>query len=148
MRHAAFHADEGGRRLAERQKEVLQVLSRKAGLGADDRQVDAGPWVELYGGVAQIVLNAQLQSAISIADYAELAGDGEAAAYADRLLAAAKAMLPRFDTGHWSLYSLGAQLVMWTVIGLVFASMADRLLGQPRRDVVPSQVAGGRLGQI
>ncbi len=44
------------------------------------------------------------------------------------------------------LYSLGTQLVMWTAIGLAFASMADRLLGQPRRDVVPSQGAGGRLG--
>jgi predicted cobalt transporter CbtA len=30
------------------------------------------------------------------------------------------------------LYSIGAQLILWTTIGLVFAPMADRLLGTPR----------------
>ncbi|AGB26075.1 putative integral membrane protein [Mycobacterium sp. JS623] len=34
------------------------------------------------------------------------------------------------------LYSLGTQFVMWVVIGLVFGSMADRLLRQPRRETV------------
>jgi predicted cobalt transporter CbtA len=34
---------------------------------------------------------------------------------------------------EFRLYSLGTQFVMWAVIGLVFASMADRLLGQSRR---------------
>ncbi len=35
------------------------------------------------------------------------------------------------------LYSLGTQLVLWAMIGLVFASMADRLLGQsPRAEQV------------
>jgi len=34
------------------------------------------------------------------------------------------------------LYSLGTQLVMWTMIGLVFASMVDRLLGQSQRETV------------
>jgi predicted cobalt transporter CbtA len=34
---------------------------------------------------------------------------------------------------EFRLYSLGTQFVLWTMIGLVFASMADRLLGQPRR---------------
>jgi predicted cobalt transporter CbtA len=35
---------------------------------------------------------------------------------------------------EFRLYSLGTQLVMWAVIGLVFASMAQRLLGEaPRR---------------
>jgi hypothetical protein len=77
--------------------------------GSLDRDLPAGPWLELYGGVGVIVLNAQLQGAISIADYAELAGDADAAAYADRLLAAARAMLPQFDTGHWSRYSLGLE---------------------------------------
>src|SRR6185312_9446457 len=62
--------------------------------------------IRLYSGSAVAVLNAQLQSAISIADYAQLAGDSDAATYATRLLAAAKTMLPAFDTGHWSRYSL------------------------------------------
>jgi len=74
--------------------------------GALDRETAAGPWVRLYSKSSELVLNAQLQSAISLADYGELAGDAAASAYANRLLAAAKAMLPRFDTGHWSRYSL------------------------------------------
>jgi hypothetical protein len=39
---------------------------------------------------------------------------------------------------EFRLYSLGSQLVLWVVIGLTFASMADRLLGQPRRDAIPA----------
>src|SRR5262249_52743086 len=74
--------------------------------GSLDRALPAGPWIKLYSASAEVVLNAQLQSAISIADYAQLAHDDAAGAYADRLLAAAKAMLPAFDTGHWSRYSL------------------------------------------
>jgi hypothetical protein len=77
--------------------------------GALDRDLPAGPWLELYGGSGVVVLNAQLQGAISIADYAELANDADAAAYADRLLATAKTMLPQFDTGRWSRYSLGLE---------------------------------------
>lgn len=71
------------------------------------RELPAGPWIRLYSGNSVVVLNAQLQSAISIGDYAELAHDAGAAALANRLLEAAKTMLPRFDTGHWSRYSLG-----------------------------------------
>jgi predicted cobalt transporter CbtA len=37
---------------------------------------------------------------------------------------------------EFRLYSLGTQFVMWAIIGLVFASMAHRLLGQPRRETV------------
>jgi D-glucuronyl C5-epimerase C-terminus len=75
--------------------------------GRLDRKLSAGPWIRLYSSGGEIVLNAQLQSAISIGEYAELTGDAEAADYSSRLLATAKAMLPRFDTGHWSRYSLG-----------------------------------------
>ena len=77
--------------------------------GALDRELPAGPWIRLYSGRPDVVLNAQLQSAISLGDYAQRAHDAAAAAYANRLLAAAKAMLPRFDTGHWSRYSLGVE---------------------------------------
>jgi predicted cobalt transporter CbtA len=37
---------------------------------------------------------------------------------------------------EFRLYSLGTQLVLWAMIGLVFASMADRLLGEKRRESV------------
>jgi predicted cobalt transporter CbtA len=39
---------------------------------------------------------------------------------------------------EFRLYSLGTQFVLWAMIGLAFASMADRLLGQPRRESVPA----------
>src|SRR5215831_5434528 len=74
--------------------------------GKLDRALAAGPWIRLYSKSSELVLNAQLQSAISLADYAELADDSTASSYTDRLLAATKAMLPQFDTGHWSRYSL------------------------------------------
>jgi predicted cobalt transporter CbtA len=39
---------------------------------------------------------------------------------------------------EFRLYSLGTQFVLWAMIGLVFGSMADRLLGQRRRETVPA----------
>jgi hypothetical protein len=66
----------------------------------------AKPWVALYSFDRTPVLNAQLQAALSIGDYATISGSGAVAALADRLTAAARKLLPRFDTGYWSLYSL------------------------------------------
>jgi hypothetical protein len=73
--------------------------------GSLDRDLLAGPWIRLYSDTSEVVLNAQLQSAISIGDYAALTGDTGAADYANALLQSARTMLPRFDTGHWSRYS-------------------------------------------
>jgi D-glucuronyl C5-epimerase C-terminus len=70
-------------------------------------QLPEGPWIRLYSFSRVAVLNAQLQTMISLGDYAEISGSDEASALAQRLQAAAKTLLPRFDTGYWSLYSLG-----------------------------------------
>lgn len=69
-------------------------------------QVSTGPWIRLYSFARSPVLNAQLQTILSLGDYAEISGDEGAAALVASLTASAKAMLPRFDTGYWSLYSL------------------------------------------
>jgi hypothetical protein len=66
----------------------------------------AKPWVALYSFDRTPVLNAQLQAALSVGDYAAISGDPSAEALTNRLTAAAESMLPRFDTGYWSLYSL------------------------------------------
>jgi hypothetical protein len=66
----------------------------------------AKPWIALYSFDRTPVLNAQLQAALSIGDYAATSGDPAADALAARLAAAAAVLLPRFDTGYWSLYSL------------------------------------------
>ena len=71
------------------------------------RQLPSGPWIRLYSFDGTPVLNAQLQSAISVGDYATATGDPAAATLATGLQASAEALLPRFDTGYWSLYSLG-----------------------------------------
>jgi hypothetical protein len=70
------------------------------------RPLDAGPWIRLYSFSSSVVLNAQLQAAISVRDYATIAADSAAAALAAGLESSSAAMLARFDTGWWSLYSL------------------------------------------
>ena len=71
------------------------------------RQLSAGPWVKLYSFSTMAVLNAQLQAAVAIRDYAEIAADTNAGSLADSMTKAARAMLPRLDTGYWTLYSIG-----------------------------------------
>ena len=103
---------------------ATQALARAGALLGDARLVHAaaqayasvppltmplssGPWIRLYGFDAEVVLNAQLQTILSLLEYAQAAGDTEASALAQRLNAAAQALFPRFDTGDWSLYELG-----------------------------------------
>jgi D-glucuronyl C5-epimerase-like protein len=73
------------------------------------RSLPVGPWIKLYNFDAAPVLNAQLQSILSIGDYAEISGNTGAAGLAAQLRASAEALLPRFDTGYWSLYSLNGK---------------------------------------
>src|SRR5207302_9941775 len=73
------------------------------------RALPAGPWIKLYSFDAAPVLNAQLQSVISIGDYAQISQNTGAAGLAAQLQAAAEALLPKFDTGYWSLYSLAGK---------------------------------------
>jgi hypothetical protein len=70
------------------------------------RPLPAGPWIKLYSFDPAPVLNAQLQAVISIGDYAQISGNTGAAGLAAQLQSAAETLLPRFDTGYWSLYSL------------------------------------------
>ena len=71
------------------------------------RALPQGPWIKLYSFDAAPVLNAQLQTVISVGDYAQISGNTGAAGLAAQLQATAEALLPQFDTGFWSLYSLG-----------------------------------------
>jgi D-glucuronyl C5-epimerase C-terminus len=73
------------------------------------RALSAGPWIKLYSFDDAPVLNAQLQSAISIGDYAQISSNTGAAGLAAQLQATAQALLPKFDTGYWSLYSLAGK---------------------------------------
>jgi hypothetical protein len=64
-----------------------------------------GPWIRLYNYSSELVLNAQLQAALSIGEYARLTGDVRARRLARQLRGTTRALLPRFDTGSWSRYS-------------------------------------------
>ena len=66
----------------------------------------SGPWIRLYGFDREVVLNAQLQTIISLLEYGQTTGDTGATALAQQLEATAKTLFPRFDTGDWSLYEL------------------------------------------
>lgn len=69
----------------------------------------SGPWVRLYSFDGAPILNAQLQAAVSIHEYARRAKDRDAARVAKKMLRAAGATLPHFDTGSWSTYALGGR---------------------------------------
>lgn len=70
------------------------------------RPLASGIWVREYGFADTAILNAQLQSIVSLLEYVELSGDEGARAFTERMLAATRELLPQFDTGCWSLYSL------------------------------------------
>jgi peptidoglycan hydrolase-like protein with peptidoglycan-binding domain len=69
--------------------------------------VAGGEWIQEYSFSDMAVLNAQLQSIISLSEYATLSGNEEAASFAASLGETTKAVLGELDTGCWSLYSLG-----------------------------------------
>src|SRR5919198_4968998 len=69
------------------------------------RSVSTGPWIRIYAFSNETVLNAQLQTILSLQDYATATGDQAATSLSAQLQAAAVGLLPRFDTGYWSLYS-------------------------------------------
>src|SRR5438309_2120239 len=70
------------------------------------RGLPQGLWIRLYGFSDDVVLNAQLQTVLSLQDYAQISGVQDAANLASALQTAAAKLLPAFDTGFWSLYSL------------------------------------------
>ncbi len=70
-------------------------------------KLSSGPWIRLYGFNSEVVLNAQLQAVLSLFEYAQSREDAKAATLVQQLSSAAQQLLPRFDTGDWSLYELG-----------------------------------------
>jgi hypothetical protein len=68
--------------------------------------VAGGDWIQEYSFSAMAVLNAHLQSIISLSEYARLTGNEDADVFVAGLGETAKSILGQFDTGCWSLYSL------------------------------------------
>jgi peptidoglycan hydrolase-like protein with peptidoglycan-binding domain len=70
-------------------------------------EIGGGRWVREYGFNDSPILNAQLQSLVSLRNYVDLTGDEDAARTVSELDTASRNLLTRFDTGCWSLYALG-----------------------------------------
>jgi hypothetical protein len=66
-------------------------------------------WIREYSFSELPILNAQLQTIVSLADYAQVSGDSGARDVVVQLEAAARSLLSRFDMGCWSRYSLGGR---------------------------------------
>jgi hypothetical protein len=66
-----------------------------------------GSWIREYGFTHQVILNAQLQSIISLDSYAAVAESAPARRLARELAVAARRLLPSFDLGCWARYQLG-----------------------------------------
>jgi peptidoglycan hydrolase-like protein with peptidoglycan-binding domain len=71
------------------------------------RPLGGGTWVREYGFSDIAILNAQLQTIVSLGRYADITGDRAARDFIGSLSTAALTLLPEFDTGCWSRYSLG-----------------------------------------
>jgi hypothetical protein len=69
-------------------------------------EVAGGLWVREYSFSSNLILNAQLQTLVSLLEYVEISGNSDAGALVAQLDTATRALLPRFDTGCWSLYLL------------------------------------------
>ena len=100
--------------------------------GKLDLELSSGPWIRLYGFDREIVLNAQLQSILSLAEYGRTAGDAGAQALAQRMTVAAHGLLWSFDTGDWSRYELGGgyakrdyQIFVTTLLGKLAKQTQD-----------------------
>jgi len=66
-----------------------------------------GFWIREYGFTDQVILNAQLQSIISLGSYAAVAESAAARRLTDELAVATRRLLPSFDLGCWARYQLG-----------------------------------------
>jgi D-glucuronyl C5-epimerase C-terminus/Putative peptidoglycan binding domain len=108
-------AQAAGAQALARTGELLGEDSFLAGAGATYREIardlsqslGGGAWVKEYSYSDMAVLNAQLQSIISLAEYARLTDDAQAKQYVASLSTATRTLLPQFDTGCWSRYSFG-----------------------------------------
>jgi hypothetical protein len=91
----------GDRRLSAQARAAYRAIP-----AAYSTELAGGLWIREYSYGDLAILNAQLQSLVSISDYARITGDAGARGVAGRMDSATRALLSRFDTGCWSRYSL------------------------------------------
>src|SRR5438067_188962 len=140
-RAGTFLADPTLTAASQRVYKTIPLLTRSA---------QTGPWIRLYAFNNVTVLNAQLQTILSLQDYATQTGDQAAVKLASRLQAAAVGLLPRFDTGYWSLYSLGgdeAPLEYHKYVVRLLTTLTRRTQVEVRRDTQAPKVSAALAGR-
>ena len=86
-------------------KRALPGLGRPLAAGGLLGRSRSGRWWPLYAERPSLrVLNGNLQTVISLYDYAAITADAKALAWAKDGAHAAAALLPKYDTGAWSRY--------------------------------------------
>ena len=68
--------------------------------------IAGGLWIREYGFTQQVILNAQLQSILSLESYAAFAKSAAARGVVRELIVATRRLLPHFDVGCWARYQL------------------------------------------
>ena len=89
-------------KIAEAAREAFRGISRGLWI-----ELGGGLWIREYSYSSMAVLNAQLQSLVSLYDYVKKSDDGLARTSVDRMSSATLSLLGQFDTGCWSRYSYG-----------------------------------------
>jgi hypothetical protein len=86
-------------------RRALPGLGRPLAAGGLLGRSAGGRWWPLYAANPSLrVLNGDLQTVISLYDYADITDDAHALAWARDGARAAAALLPKYDSGAWSLY--------------------------------------------
>lgn len=70
-------------------------------------RLGGGAWIREYGFDDVAILNAQLQTLVSLDEYAAITEAAEVHRLVGQVDRATRTLLPRFDLGCWSLYALG-----------------------------------------
>jgi hypothetical protein len=100
----AWQATHSGKDL-ELARKALPGLGRPLAAGGLVVDSPRGRWWPLYAEEPSLrVLNGDLQTVISLYDYAAITGDAQVLAWAREGAQTAVAALPKYDTGAWSLY--------------------------------------------
>ncbi len=68
--------------------------------------IGGGLWIREYGFTQQVILNAQLQSILSLESYAAFAKSAAVRGVIRELIVATRRLLPHFDVGCWARYQL------------------------------------------
>jgi D-glucuronyl C5-epimerase-like protein len=104
---AAQSLARAGRLLLDRSLSLAADAAFRAITQSHLRPLAGGAWILEYGFSETAILNAQLQSLVSLDSFARLTDAPEVDRTVARLDVASRALLAQFDTGCWSRYSLG-----------------------------------------